>query len=144
MVFNRNSNGLYNNEQKSIQFCVAILFYYMIHNYVLREWSNKLLYYFYVFDKYKSNTFKYFRWNYILLELAMSNWAKNTPSFKTYPYLSTPYYVTSKSMFCSIISPNDYKNYYFIFLSITLWSTPNMWVISEAVGIKWVYYNLAY
>lgn len=51
IVFNKNSNGLYNKEQKSTQFAVAMLFSSIIHSYVFRECSNNVLYSIYVLFK---------------------------------------------------------------------------------------------
>ena len=81
IVFNKNSNGLYNNEQKSTQFCVANVFYSIIHNSVLRECYNKLLYYIYVLFKYIYNTIKYLLINYCERYPAISICAINTPNF---------------------------------------------------------------
>lgn len=64
IVFNKNSNGLYNKEQKSTQFAVAMLFSSIIHSYVLRECSSNVLYSIYVLFKYISNTVKYLLMNY--------------------------------------------------------------------------------
>lgn len=144
IVLSKNSKGLYNREQKSMQFWVARQFSYMIQSSVLREWSNKVLYSFSVFDKYWSRTLRYFFLKSMLLKLGISSFVKKTPSFKMYPSLSIPYYENKRSMFCSIISPKDSKNSCWIFFMITPWSTPKMFAISNDVGTKWASYNLSY